>query len=785
MNNALRKFGFSLLCLLALVAVEPRLLHGQVNGDASISGPVFGHTLTISTSNKFAGAISSLWWNNKQFVDTADFGREFQTAAQFFGSGECYNPTEGGSWHDGLVGAQSSSSVLLDLSVYGTTIETENQMAWWLSKDDPPSPACFDGPRPPDSNRLSPYQVHKTVSIGFAGLGNVIEYKTRVWIPSGITVTTPQVEPVAAWMPYEFTSVFTYDHVSKNYRNIRGLGGEDEFVKVRSTPDGNYAMALYAPLLLQPYSTESSGYRWGLYSESPATAILGGISRGPTFTGPGHMNFDTYLVVGTKAQVKTELEGLHFTLRALDPDVFNWRDYIAINGLGWLSTSQYWTAENWKAAGINEGKDGSKTFSPKKYLELFPDLAAYYGPTNYQGAIDHYLAWGRKEGRSTVAKVACGYYHLLGYKKWRVKTAGYNGYGQLGNGNFTNSSSPGEISSLNNTFNEVASGAYHSFVVKSDGTLWMWGANQWGARGNGSVGGSITSPVPVPFPPVVINGVSVPTLLMNPTRGWRHSIASGFDATAAVDSQGWVWTWGSNYAGKLGDGTTNNRYTPARVKKSMAPNDYLTGIVSVSVATDMMAALDADETVWTWGRGTYGMLGNNSTANSSYPVQVVDGNGAPLVGITQVTCGGLGFCLALARNGLVWGWGSNANSQLGTAAGGYSQFAKVIPGIPVAADIIAVGTYHGLAHGRDGKVYGWGYNNKGQLGNGSTSTAQAPPVQMSLPNGTDVIDLAAGGFYSAIVDSQRNVWVTGDNQYGQLGLGNQNSQYVPVVATNF
>jgi alpha-tubulin suppressor-like RCC1 family protein len=196
-----------------------------------------------------------------------------------------------------------------------------------------------------------------------------------------------------------------------------------------------------------------------------------------------------------------------------------------------------------------------------------------------------------------------------------------------------------------------------------------------------------------------------------------------------------------------------------------------------------MAALDADESVWTWGFGASGALGNNSTANSPYAVQVVDSSGTPLAGITQIACGGSGFCLALARNGIVWGWGTNANSQLGTAAGGQSAFAKPVfpPGSP-AMDIVAAGTYHGLAHARNGAVYGWGYNNKGQLGNGSTSAAQAPPVAMSLSNGPDIIDLGAGGFYSAMVDSQRRVWVTGDNQYGQLGLGNQNTQYVPVIS---
>jgi alpha-tubulin suppressor-like RCC1 family protein len=158
---------------------------------------------------------------------------------------------------------------------------------------------------------------------------------------------------------------------------------------------------------------------------------------------------------------------------------------------------------------------------------------------------------------------------------------------------------------------------------------------------------------------------------------------------------------------------------------------------------------------------------------------------APLTGATEVACGSSGFCIALSRLGTVFGWGSNAFSQLGLPAGGALSIATPIvvnPGYSI--EEIAAGSAHCIAHSLDGNIYGWGYNGRGQLGTGSTSVAQATPVVMNAgPDGMDgIVDLAAGTNFSVMVrHSDRAVFVTGDNQSGQLGIpGNKSSQKVPV-----
>ncbi|PYJ06844.1 MAG: hypothetical protein DMF06_17265 [Verrucomicrobia bacterium] len=763
----------------------------QIDGDSMITAPVLGQPLTITTLDQFAGAISSLRWGNREFVNIWDHGRQFQTALSAFNRYECYNTYEAGSKSDGQ--GPTSSSHLLALSASGNRLETMVQMAWYLPTREPRPGAgdvCGDPtnwlPCPAYAGPLSNYQVGKTVTIGFAGILNVIEYSTRVWVPE--TILKGEIQTVIAVMPYEFASVRTYDIVSKDYRKIRLGHGEDDTVKVLATADGAYAMGYYSPELLQEYGNGSAGgFRWSIVPPDPIfpdpnypLASVGGIDRFESFNGPGYTSHRSYLVIGNLDQVKSGLGDLHYQFRALDPDVFNWREYIAINQLQSLYPTRAAAENHWINQGISEGRTGSKTFSTSRYLQLNPDVANVVGATNYQGAIDHYVNSGRAEGRGTVAKVAAGMQHLLVLSNGSVRASGQNLYGQLGDGTLISKSAPTPIFSLDNTITEIAAGDYTSFAVRNDGSLWAWGSNQYGARGDGTTGDNLTKPVQIPLP----------TRVSTPTRAGKHAVAIGAFAYAAIDTEGQVWMWGVNWNGRLGDGTTTSRYTPARVKKSPSSDDYLIGIVSIASGGGTMAAIDADGSVWTWGAGASGTLGNGSTQDSPYPVQVIKSDQgsttAPLDGVTQVACGSSGFCIALTRLGTVYGWGSNAFSQLGLASGGSLSIATRIPVGPenFSIDAIAAGSAHGIAHSLNGNVYGWGYNGRGQLGTGSTSVAQSPPVAMNYgPNDMNEIgDLVAGANFSVMVRNlDRAVFVAGDNQSGQFGIfGDGSSQLVPL-----
>jgi alpha-tubulin suppressor-like RCC1 family protein len=751
----------------------------QVNGNATITGTelALGHPLTVSTSSQFAGAVSSIKWAGKEFINNWDHGRQLQPNSQFFNRFECYNPYEAGSFYDGT--GPTSTSKLLSLTASGNKLESTTQMAWYLDKRDSNIPTDYCGdpaqrlPCPPYLGPLSDYKVHKTVTIGFAGIPNVIEYLSELHIPEHIL---KGLNHVTAVTPYDFSAVWSWDVVSKDLRKVRMPSGEDDRIKVVATPDGNFALGFYAPELLQPYSDPGSVNFWFVVPPTPLfpdpdfpCVHVGSVNRYDSHA-PGNTLDRAYLVVGNLAQVKDTLSAVHLQFRALDPEVFDWREYVAVNGLGSLQTPKA-AQEHWLAHGIDQGLRASKTFWAVRYLQLNPDLASAFGPTNYRSAIDHYVGNGRGEGRSTAAKPAGGMQHQLVFSDKTVKASGQNAFGQLGAP--TSPLPPTHIPHLANSVTEVAAGDYTSFAVKNDGSLWVWGSNQYGARGDGSSGDNLTTPVQVP----------IPNRITTPSRRGKHAVAVGLGVYAAIDTEGYVWTWGVNWNGRLGDGTANPRYTPARVQKSWVPGDYLTGIISIAAGGGTLAAVDSDGAVWTWGAGANGALGNGATNDSYFPVQVLQAGNSPLVGITEVACGSSGFCIALARYGTVFGWGNNAFAQLGIAGGGSRSVAAPINGIPGSIDAIAAGSAHSIAHGQDGNIYGWGYNGRGQLGVGFTSVAQLPVVMSAGPDGmNDINDLAAGGNFSVMIrNSDRAVFVAGENQSGQLGIpGNQSIQSLPV-----
>lgn len=480
------------------------------------------------------------------------------------------------------------------------------------------------------------------------------------------------------------------------------------------------------------------------------------------------------MAVGNTGDVKSALDSLDLKFASLDPDVFTWREYLRL----YSDLPQTWdrpaAQSHWLSNGIAEGRGASYGFAPTRYLQLNSDISNAYGANNYWGAIDHYIGWGRKEGRTTVPRAEGGMQHTtvrtpqLPYFV-TVRASGQNVFGQLGTGTTTSSSTPVQVQiPLYPRVTEVVAGDYTSLAVLADGTLWMWGSNTYGARGDGTTGGQDATPRQV---------TSVSNIVVPSTKD-RHVVAAGSAAYAVVDSDGYVWTWGANWNGQLGDDTTSARYAPGKVQKSSTyGGGDLTGIVSVSIGQSQMVALDVDGHVWTWGSNQSGALGNNSSVDSYTAVKVVDTGNNQLAGMTQVAAGGSSFCIALARNGIVWGWGNNGSGQLGDESTTSSNVAKPLTyGLLYGpfVDKIAAGAYHALAHTRDGLVFGWGYNGWGQLGNTQAAVNQRTPIQMSQTNGMDnrITDIAAGNYFSLMIRANASgstIFAVGDNQSGQLG----------------
>ncbi|OLF07653.1 hypothetical protein BLA60_27175 [Actinophytocola xinjiangensis] len=227
-------------------------------------------------------------------------------------------------------------------------------------------------------------------------------------------------------------------------------------------------------------------------------------------------------------------------------------------------------------------------------------------------------------------------------------------------------------------------------------------------------------------------------------------------------------SWGDNEWGLLGVGTTGGRsYEPGRI-------DGHTGITSVTGGYYNAYALRADGRVLSWGLDDFAGLGTGRPYGlSTVPVQV-----SALSGVTQISAG-YTTNLALDGQGRVWSWGDNFNGALGDGTMTERRSPVQVTGLPTGITQVAAGNHTGYALREDGTVWVWGTNG-GSFGDGTYGTGceQAPagPGCRSLsakqiPNLTDVVSVTATWSATFVVKSDGSVWGWGYNSVGQLGLG--------------
>jgi len=243
-------------------------------------------------------------------------------------------------------------------------------------------------------------------------------------------------------------------------------------------------------------------------------------------------------------------------------------------------------------------------------------------------------------------------------------------------------------------------------------------------------------------------------------RLWRFGVVAVVTLMAGLSfshagSADVCWTWGRNGYGQLGDGTTSNRNVRWQVLG-------LGEVVAIAGGGYHSLALMQDGTVWAWGRNEDGQLGDGTTTDRASPVQVTG-----LTGVVAIAAGAY-HSLALMQNGTVRAWGRNGDSQLGDGTTTNRSTPVQVPGLTGVTAIASGGGNHNLALTQDGRVWAWGHNLWGQLGDGTTANRSAPVQTQSL---TTVEAIATGGGHSLALRQNGTVWAWGANWYGQLGDG--------------
>ncbi len=352
-------------------------------------------------------------------------------------------------------------------------------------------------------------------------------------------------------------------------------------------------------------------------------------------------------------------------------------------------------------------------------------------------------------------QVAAGGDHNVALKSdGTVWTWGYNFDGELGNGAgpTANATTPVQASGLSG-ITAVAAGYFHTVALKSDGTVWTWGNNQYGQLGIGNTTNA-TTPVQVP-------GLSGMT-----------AVAAGYGHTLALRNDGTVWAWGYDNDKQLGNPLTPGAIwstTPVQVTG-------LTGVVAIGAGYYHSIALKSDGTVWAWGDNNHGEIGNGTTAQAVLATQVLN-----LSGVTAIAANNSYHNLALKGDGTVWAWGANDQGQLGYGAGGANTYSATPAQVGVLSGVTAIGTgmNHSLAVKNDGTVWAWGENHHGQLGLGTADTSiHAMPQQ--VPGLGNAVGVSGGESHSVALKSDGTVRDWGDNAYGELGDGVTLNAFSPV-----
>lgn len=330
-----------------------------------------------------------------------------------------------------------------------------------------------------------------------------------------------------------------------------------------------------------------------------------------------------------------------------------------------------------------------------------------------------------------------------------VKCWGENGFGQLGDGTSTDRSTPVDVSELASGILAINLGANHSCALTNGGGIKCWGSNYFGQLGDGSLINR--------YIPVEVSGL---------TSGGQ-AIAAGMNHTCAVLSGGEIWCWGANWYGQLGNGSLTRRSIPVDVSR------LASGVQAIQVGFNHTCALLGSGGVQCWGYNTFGQLGDGTSIQRGTPVDV----SGLASGVQAIAVGGHHTC-ALTGGGIKC-WGANGYGQVGNGTSASQQNTPVdVSGLTSGMQAVTAGGNHTCGLTSSGGVICWGFNGGGQLGNGTTTNSNTPVDVSGLASGAQTI--AAGGNHTCALTSTGGVKCWGFNNYGQLGDGTTTTSSTPV-----
>ncbi len=333
---------------------------------------------------------------------------------------------------------------------------------------------------------------------------------------------------------------------------------------------------------------------------------------------------------------------------------------------------------------------------------------------------------------------------------------GINSFGQLGIGNNIGVLNPTQNVANTTNWSQVYSGEGSTGGVKTDNTLWMWGRNNYGQLGDNT-----------------ITNRNSPIQTVSGTTNWTQ-VSTGGMQSGGIKTDGTLWIWGRNNFGQLGNNTLTNVSSPIQTVSGG------TNWRQLSLGRNQSAAIKTDGTLWTWGRNNYGQLGDNTRIDVSSPIQTVAGG----TNWKQVSNSSAGTIMAVKTDGTLWGWGINNSGGLGN--NNTSQISSPVQTVSGGTNWsqVSAGYYFSAAVKTDGTLWTWGRNSYGQLGD-ETRIDKSSPIQ-TVAGTTTWTQVSAGRDMIAGIKTDNTLWTWGRNNYGSggaLGDGTTINRSSPVQTT--
>jgi len=270
----------------------------------------------------------------------------------------------------------------------------------------------------------------------------------------------------------------------------------------------------------------------------------------------------------------------------------------------------------------------------------------------------------------------------------------------------------------------AAAGSQHSLFIDGEGRLSSCGSAPSYNPGMLGHGEGMTR-------------LNTPTRLPSPLGGERAvSVSAGLMHSLALTADGAVWSWGGGGNGRLGHGDEQGQLLPKKVE-ALAGR----GVVAVSAGSNHNVALTADGAVWSWGDGSYGMLGHGDEQHQWQPNTIEALAGQRVIAVAA----GVSHSLALAADGAVWSWGRGGSGKLGHGDQQNQLLPKKIEALAgQRAVAVSAGVYHSLALTADSSVWSWGFGGRGRLGHGDEQD-QLLPTKIEALTGQRVSSLCRLG----------------------------------------